>query len=151
MTTAKSSAPSSGNPSQDVAVVQHDIAAGMPNGTFSAYPTDPTNAIADIIKYLEGKGDYRHLVHGVYDAVGFVLKIFLGDPTDSPIDPVIMNHAFSDLSMALARSDKTASIPPLLLTILTQAMQAFLLWWQNRNRMTTVASAAIPENAQSVA
>lgn len=127
------------NPAPQTANVQQNLVAtvgqNMPPDHFGGYPTDPTNGIADIIKYLQDQADYRYLIHGFYDLVGFVLKMVFGDPADSPVDPAIMQHAVDDLKSAItANPQRVGAIPIWLLPLLNQGIQLLMLWFQNHKQ-----------------
>lgn len=102
---------------------------------FAMYPKDPTDGIAEIIKYLNGTGDYTHAIAGVYDLIGFGLKLAFGDPTDNVISPEIMGAALAELQAAMVANPlKLAAIPTWLQPLLTAAIQALYTWLMSRNK-----------------
>ena len=101
---------------------------------FQAYPKDPSDGIAEIIRYFDGTGDYKNLVAGVYDEIGFVLNLVIGDP-QSTVDPVIMGAGLMDLHKAMAANpEKAAAIPDWLKPLLTAAVQALYTWLLSREK-----------------
>ena len=113
-----------------------DMVAMQPTShqMFQAYPKDPSEGITEIIRYLDGTGDYKNLIAGIYDEVGFVLNLTIGAPNTN-LDPVIMGAALTDLHKAMtANPDKTAAIPDWLKPLLTAAIQALYTWLLNRKK-----------------
>lgn len=106
---------------------------------FAMYPKDPTDGIAEIIKYLNGTGDYTNGIAGVYDLVGFGLKLAFGDPTDNVISPEIMGAALAELQAAMVANPlKLAAVPEWLKPLLTAAIQALYVWLLSRKPVAQV-------------
>lgn len=106
----------------------------------NVYPKDPTEGVQEIIKYLNGTGNHSNLIAGIYDLIGFGLKLAFGDPTDVEISPEIMGAAINDLQIAMiANPDKTASMPDWLKPLLTAAIQALYTWLMSRKSLLPVS------------
>lgn len=94
------------------------------------YPVDPTNGIQELIEYFK-TGDVKLLAHGVYDLVGFGLRLMIGDPTAIMIDPAMVTDACHRLNTAMAGSTNI-SIPDWMKPILKQAITLILAWLQGQ-------------------
>lgn len=95
--------------------------------SFQAYPKDPSDGLAQVIKYLNGTGDTKHLVAGVYDLFGFMLSLMFGDPNDpSVMSPEMMGAAFAELHAAMATSK--IPIPDWIKPLLVSTLQSILLF-----------------------
>jgi hypothetical protein len=126
------------------------LGQNMPADHFGAYPTDPTNGIADMIKFFQGQADWRYLVHGSYDLVGYFLRITIGDPTEQVMDPQMMMHAMTDLQSAvMANPQRISALPSWILPLIQQAFTMLLNWWALQHPQTatmlTQAQAGPPQ------
>ena len=101
--------------------------------SFEMYPKDPTEGISEIIKYFDGTGDHKNLIAGVYDLVGFGLKLTFGGQDENIVNHEIMSSAISTLKGAMvANPAKMSAIPVWLKPLLLEAIQSLYIWLQLR-------------------